>query len=217
MPARASEEKGFGLIELLFAMLILNIGILALVAAFQSGALALRRSAATSNGTAVADRVMEVYRDLRNSAIYLTASGTNGIPQSTSTYYTQYMANTAAYAGTDSSGAAATAYYWPTASSAPQWVTDGSGRTYGSNISVNSSYLPSLPSGTPNPTYAVQQVQGPDGQYYTVFSYVVQVKESVTGATTGYVKQVTVEVLDPQNSSRVLASESSLFDPYVSP
>ena len=38
---RLRSEKGFGLLELLMAMTILNVGILAIVAAFNSGALAL--------------------------------------------------------------------------------------------------------------------------------------------------------------------------------
>ena len=73
MPARAAEEQGFGLIELLFAMVMLNIGILALVAAFQSGTMALSRSSAISNGATVADKVMETFRGIKNCAIYLNA------------------------------------------------------------------------------------------------------------------------------------------------
>ncbi len=70
MLLRAREEKAFGLIELLFAMVMLNVGILALVATFQSGALAIDRSGYASNASAVADKTMEVYRALENKAIY---------------------------------------------------------------------------------------------------------------------------------------------------
>jgi Tfp pilus assembly protein PilV len=66
---RAREEKAFGLIELVIAMVMLNVGILALVATFQSGALAIGRSAYNSNASAVADKTMEVYRALENKAI----------------------------------------------------------------------------------------------------------------------------------------------------
>ena len=95
MRVRAADESGFGLIELAFAMVMLNIGILALAATFQSGALAIQRSSSVSNGTAVADKAMEAYRGLQNKAIYLNApagggndvSGLpNGIPNSTSTW-----------------------------------------------------------------------------------------------------------------------------------
>jgi len=89
-------------------MVMLNVGILALVATFQSGALAIGRSAYSSNATVVADKTMEVYRALRNQAIYLSApagggndvSGyPNGIPNSTSTWYAKYQGDTAAYGG----------------------------------------------------------------------------------------------------------------------
>src|SRR5437868_13098575 len=70
VPARAAEEEGFGLIELLFAMVMLNIGILALVAAFQTGAVALARSSSVSTGTAVADKAMEVYRGFQSCAVH---------------------------------------------------------------------------------------------------------------------------------------------------
>ena len=78
----------------------------ALVATFQSGALAIGRSAYASNATAVADKTMEVYRALENKAIYLSApagggsdvSGyPNGIPNSTSTWDSKHQADTAAY------------------------------------------------------------------------------------------------------------------------
>lgn len=58
------EERGFGLIELLIALTLLNVGILALVAAFNSGALALQRASKTSTASTVADKQMELYRSL---------------------------------------------------------------------------------------------------------------------------------------------------------
>src|SRR5579862_843372 len=114
LPARLRREDAFGLIELTFAMLILNIAILALVGSFNAGALALDRSAAISNGSTVADKVMEVYRDLPNDAIYLAAGTTPscntggsdsggwpaGIPNSSSVWYSQYTGNVAAFTGT---------------------------------------------------------------------------------------------------------------------
>ena len=63
------EEGGFGLVELLMAMTILSIGVLALVAAFTSGAVALRRASSLSTATAIADAQMERYRAIRYAAI----------------------------------------------------------------------------------------------------------------------------------------------------
>lgn len=197
-------------------MVMLNVGILALVATFQSGALAIGRSAYASNASAVADKTMEVYRALENKAIYLSApSGggsdvagyPNGIPNSTSSWYSKYQSDTAAYGGV--------AYYNYTSPStnSPLWVTDSTTGTGYVPIPASSSTV--LPSGlVPDPTKAVQLVVGPDGQSYPVFIYIIMVKPN---GSSGYVKQVTVVVRDPRNSTNILARQSSLFDPNVAP
>ena len=75
---RARAQDGFGLIELLMAMTILNIGLLAIVAAFNSGAVAIRRASRISTASALADSQMELYRALTYTSIALdtTALGT---------------------------------------------------------------------------------------------------------------------------------------------
>jgi Tfp pilus assembly protein PilV len=75
---RAREEAGFGLIELLMAMTILNIAILALVAAFNAGIISLRRAGQMSTASVLADQQMELYRALTYGSIALdsTALGT---------------------------------------------------------------------------------------------------------------------------------------------
>jgi type II secretory pathway pseudopilin PulG len=219
VPARAAEEDGFGLIELLFAMVMLNIGILTLVAAFQTGAVALARSSSVSNGSAVADKVMEVYRSLKSCQVYLSApvggggdTGTpavpNGIPKSTSAWYTQYSGDTGAYGG-------------PTISmfnyngTTPQWVTNPAGSTSYTGIPSPCTAPTGLPSGSPDPTKAVQYVTGPDGQSYPVFTYIVVVQPSGATWTAGYVKQVTVAVYNPRATTKLLSRETSYFDPNV--
>src|ERR1044071_7873114 len=62
--ARLRSEEGFGLIELLMAIVLLNVGILAIVAGFQSGAVSLRRASHISTASALADQQMEGYRAL---------------------------------------------------------------------------------------------------------------------------------------------------------
>src|SRR5215831_10517578 len=91
-------------------MVVLNVGIFALIAAFQAGTLAVSRSAKTSSATVVADKTMEVFRALENKAIYLNAPTTNGgndvsgypngIPNSSSSWYAKYSADSAAYGST---------------------------------------------------------------------------------------------------------------------
>ncbi len=74
MKTRARAEGGFGLIELLIAMTILNVALLALVAAFNSGALSLQRAGKTATASALADSQMELYRALRYIDIRLDTS-----------------------------------------------------------------------------------------------------------------------------------------------
>jgi Tfp pilus assembly protein PilV len=77
--ARARSEHGFGLIELVMAMVILNIGILAIVAAFESGAFAVARAGHVSTASALADSQMERYRALLYSQIALDTGHMTGL------------------------------------------------------------------------------------------------------------------------------------------
>jgi len=58
------DASGFGLVELLIALMILNIGIFATLAAFNSGLLALRRANKIATATVLANKQMELYRAL---------------------------------------------------------------------------------------------------------------------------------------------------------
>ena len=77
MLTRLRGEKGFGLLELLMAMTMLSVGILALVAAFNSGTIALKRAGRTATAAALADAQMERYRAITYGAIRLDANAVN--------------------------------------------------------------------------------------------------------------------------------------------
>jgi type II secretory pathway pseudopilin PulG len=79
---RLRSQHGFGLVELLMAMVILNIGILAIIAAFSSGSVAIRRANRVSTATALADSQMETYRGLVYGSIALDATSVSSAPQS---------------------------------------------------------------------------------------------------------------------------------------
>jgi type II secretory pathway pseudopilin PulG len=66
---RAQNEAGFGLIELLIAMTMLNIGILALIATFSAGSAALKRASKLSNAATLADTQMELFRGMKYTSI----------------------------------------------------------------------------------------------------------------------------------------------------
>ena len=86
MHTRARNDAGFGLVELLIAMTMLNIGILAIVAAFNSGAVALQRAGKIATAATVADSQMELYRALKYAEIALDTT-TVGTLTSTNNVY----------------------------------------------------------------------------------------------------------------------------------
>src|ERR671932_713706 len=86
------EERGFGLLELLMAMVMLNVGILALVASLSSGTRALQRAGKVSTASVLADTQMELYRGLKYTAIAFDTSQWNA-----ATSDTNYKADPAYY------------------------------------------------------------------------------------------------------------------------
>jgi type II secretory pathway pseudopilin PulG len=93
---RARDESGFGMLELLMAMLMLNIGILAIVAAFSSGNAALARANRISTAAALADKQMEVYRGLKyDNILFATSEWSAAVGDSTYTADTVYQQNMA--------------------------------------------------------------------------------------------------------------------------
>ena len=203
MLKRLKGEAGFGLIELSMAMVMLNVGILAIVAAFNSGAVALRRASIVANATALADTAMEGYRGKRNCQIYLTAST---MPVSTTTYATDTGAFSAAGSYFSSSTVAAS----------QTWVTDTGDATYQTNWSGAHSPVvsPSATGCTGTGTTAHNSsAVGADNRTYILDTYIYLLQVN----SQGWQKQVTIVVRDPRNPTGSLVRESSTFDPFDQP
>jgi Tfp pilus assembly protein PilV len=71
LSARLRTEEGFGMIELIVSMTMLNVGLLALMAAFVSGVTATKRTGRVASASTLADTQIELYRALTYSAITL--------------------------------------------------------------------------------------------------------------------------------------------------
>jgi prepilin-type N-terminal cleavage/methylation domain-containing protein len=71
MTSRLRSQKGFALIEMLAAIVVINIGLLAILLALNSGMVTLRRSAESSTASAIADQQIERFRARAYAAIYL--------------------------------------------------------------------------------------------------------------------------------------------------
>ncbi len=97
MIARLRSEEGFGLIELVISMVMLNVGILAIVTAFNSGAVALKHASEVSSASVLADKQMELYRALKYAEIALDS--TSVTTANTDTTYQCDYANRVSAAG----------------------------------------------------------------------------------------------------------------------
>ncbi|MEP7224872.1 MAG: prepilin-type N-terminal cleavage/methylation domain-containing protein [Actinomycetota bacterium] len=89
MTDRVRGQQGFALIEMLVAIVVINIGLLAILLALNSGMVTLRRSAETSTASAVADKQLELYRAIPFTSIYLdtvSLAATDSTYQSDSAY-----------------------------------------------------------------------------------------------------------------------------------
>jgi len=67
----AKDEGGQGIMELVIAIAVINVAILAMFAMFQAGALSVLRASRTSNGAVVAERQAELYRAMLYKDIQL--------------------------------------------------------------------------------------------------------------------------------------------------
>src|SRR4051812_42076024 len=65
------RDDGFGMVELMIAMVLMNVGLIALMAAFISGSTTVRRASRIATAGTLADTQMELYRALTYSAIAL--------------------------------------------------------------------------------------------------------------------------------------------------
>jgi Tfp pilus assembly protein PilV len=93
LAARLRREEGLGLVELMIAMIVLTVGILALAGAYSTGYSALRRATTVSSAQVIADSQMERFRALSYPNIQLnTTCGTSCTQDSTYTTDSQYSA-----------------------------------------------------------------------------------------------------------------------------
>jgi Tfp pilus assembly protein PilV len=95
------DEAGFGLIELLIAMIILNVGLLAIIASFQAGIVSLGRASRVTTAAVLADQQMELYRAITNDSIRLASSSIPATaPYTTDSAYSASQITTPACSGT---------------------------------------------------------------------------------------------------------------------
>jgi type II secretory pathway pseudopilin PulG len=219
---RLRDESGFGLLELLIAMVVLNVALFATITAFNASTVAIARSAKVTAATAVADKQMEIYRSLQNCAIWLDPTS---FPATSggSADDALYRGDTNAYSYTQNGVKQTVSFFDKSQSSAAQaqlaWATTATSQAVNApwNGDIPTSCTPTA--GTTPPTAATQAEQtiaGPNGALYPVFTYIIIDQPTAPSGTvpgSTYVKQVTVVVRDPVIHKRVLARETTVFNP----
>jgi len=86
--AKLRGEDGLGLVELLIALLVLNVGIFATLGAFTSAATAINRASHISTAATISDKQMEAYRDSRYDSIPSTGTTTTSVTGADGRTYT---------------------------------------------------------------------------------------------------------------------------------
>jgi Tfp pilus assembly protein PilV len=118
------DEAGFGLVELLIAMTMLSIGILALFAMFEAGIRQISRASTVTTAGALADKEMESFVAIRYDSI--------GLPESlVTTAATPYVSDAAYQASPSNRVGLSACGVSPCTTKVPvQTLTGADGRTY---------------------------------------------------------------------------------------
>jgi Tfp pilus assembly protein PilV len=188
---RPQSEAGFGLVELLIAMVVLQIALLAIIGAFGAGAVALGRAGAVNTAAVLADAQLELYRAMPYDAIGLDTAGapTTGM----------YVADTVACPASQTPVCANTD---PRNNATPNTGTWSCTAATGStSVSLYFS------ANGVNPCVAHRSVTGPDGKTYYLDTYISWGAAASQRAS----KQVSVLVRDSAGA-KVLARVVTAFD-----
>jgi type II secretory pathway pseudopilin PulG len=120
------DQEGFGLVELLIAMVVLNIGILAIVAAFNAGIITLNRASRITTAAVLADQQMELYRAIKYDSIRLDSQTIpGGAPYTSDPAYTCSGCSTQVTTPDCGSGPS-----WPDECDASRPATGADGKPY---------------------------------------------------------------------------------------
>jgi Tfp pilus assembly protein PilV len=188
---RIREEDGFGLIELVIAMFMLNIGILALVAAFNSGAISLRRASHISTAAALADSQMELYRALTYAQIGLDTTKVGAVDNT-------YKCDVALTPVSGTNACPNTVTTCSVASTCADYTV----AVKGSTCALKEC----------DPSRSVTSSSSPDHYPYRVDSYI----RYMTPSSGRQLKEITVVVRDGNTTSITFARQTSTFDPSTS-
>jgi Tfp pilus assembly protein PilV len=152
MPTRAREEDGFLMIELVTAMVVLAIALLALMAGYDSAFVSLHKAASKATAAKLANSQLELYSAVPFDSIGLDQATTDAVGDSSNGAYDSLYTTNDLLAG--------------------DWVTDPvtGVQTQEPSGTVNDVEISGCGS-TPD-CLPVQTVTGPDGHSYRIETYI---------------------------------------------
>jgi Tfp pilus assembly protein PilE len=127
MRTRLHDERGQGLIELVVAMVVITVAVLALMAAYDEGFISLHKSARTNAAATLAETQLELYSSLPYTAVGLDSTKLATAKASDSTYLSDYNSLSPTGSDVTISNCGTTANCLPVQSPNP---TGSDGRTY---------------------------------------------------------------------------------------
>lgn len=193
------SERGFLMVELLMAIVVMTIALTALLVVFSTGLVTMRNAGQVTTATLLADAQMETFRAMtsRDIGIDLT-SGTVAALDST------YTNDPACANATISKTCAANGVV-----ATEQGATGASPHTC---TTIDGWYPNTLPCTPSRLVTASTSPASPDGRSYRIDTYVIMRAAVTTGTFQRAEKQVTIVVRDANALSHVLVRETSIFD-----
>jgi Tfp pilus assembly protein PilV len=237
---QTSREAGFGMMELLIAISVLSIGILAVFTLMNSGMIQIQRAAAVSTAAALAEGRMENFRAVKFTAIGLAdteVAAADATYTSDAAYRTDTPTTTLGGAVTDTATAltVSSTSGFPTAApfrikidnevlvvvavSGTTWTvsrgqdtTTPAAHSGGATVALRQRvHLPVCGSSPCTTWHPTETVTGADDRSYRVDTYVTwQLVQNSAGTTGRNAKRVTIVVRNP--TGQVYARATSTFD-----
>jgi type II secretory pathway pseudopilin PulG len=215
MLRRLRAEEGMGLVELLVAMLVLTIALLALLAGYGSAFTSLRLASQKTTASELANSQMELYRALPFGSVGLNDATINDIgDDSSSDYNALYSEDSALDGVVDTNGVQAPSgtvndVTITSCDDLPTGFASGTICCPGTNPPPSGSSP--LPSASCSP---VQTVTGNDHHSYQIESYIVDTQAlSTTTGVSWTERVVTVVIRNPEAAGDPeLLRISSAFD-----
>jgi type II secretory pathway pseudopilin PulG len=173
MVRRLRAEEGMGLVELLAAMVVISIALLALLAGYGSAFVSLHLSSQKTTATQLANSQMELYRALPYSSIGLDEATVNDIGDDSGADYNQrYSEDSALDGAVDTSGV-----------QAPSGTVNDVAITNCTDVSPAAACAP------------VQTVTGQDHHSYEIDSYVVDLQTPATTTGVSWTERIVTVVI----------------------